>query len=375
MDRWIASRPRRGSGWGGRLARRLGALGVPALLLLACIGWPAAGLAAQAGPAAALRTAPVRRVQVDREVRLDGTIEAVKRATVQAQTGGEVMEILFDVDDYVERGAVLLRMKDTEQRARVRRAEAALAEAEAHLRQAEAEYRRIRDIFARKLVSRSAMDRATAERKAARARVRQARAALAEAREQLEHTVVRAPYSGIVVERHVEVGEIATPGKPLMTGISLEVLRAVVQLPQQWVNAVRRQHHARVYWRDRVFDSDRVTVYPLGDARAHTFKTRIRLEGDLKGLYPGMLVKVGFRLGQAQVLAVPASAVFHRSEVTGVYVVDAEGIHLRQVRAGRALDGGRVEILSGLQAGERVALDPVRAAFVLKQGARGPAHE
>jgi len=325
--------------------------------------------------APALELAEVQWLPADREVRLDGVIEAVKRATVQAQTGGEIVEILFDVDDYVERGAILLRMKDTEQRARVRRAEAALAEAEARLRQAEAEYRRIKGIYEKKLVSKSAMDKATAERKAAQARVRQARAALAEAREQLEHTVVRAPYSGIVVERHVEVGEIATPGKPLMTGISLEVLRAVVQLPQRWVNAVREQRHARVYWGDQVFESARVTVYPYGDERAHTFKTRIRLQGNLKGLYPGMLVKVGFRLGSDRVLAIPVSAVVQRSEVTAVYVVDAHGVHLRQVRTGRRLDGGRIEVLSGLSAGEQVALDPVRATFARKQGDWEAPHE
>ena len=330
-------------------------------------------VAAWARPA--LEVAEARLVEAAHEIRLDGTIEAVNRATVQAQTGGEIVEILFDVDDYVERGAVLLRMKDTEQRARVRRAEAALSEAEARLRQAESEYARIRGIFEKKLVSRSAMDKATAELKAARARVRQAKAALAEAREQLEHTVVRAPYSGIVVERHVQVGEIATPGKPLMTGISLETLRAVVMLPQKWVSAVREQRKARVYWAGRTFESRRVTVYPYGDERAHTFKTRVRLEGDLKGLYPGMLVKVGFRTGTRKVLAVPAEAIMHRSEVTAVYVVDDAGIHLRQIRAGRPVDGGLVEVLAGLEAGERVALDPIRATFALKQGAGAPGDE
>ncbi len=330
-------------------------------------------VAAWARPA--LEVAEARLVEAAHEIRLDGTIEAVNRATVQAQTGGEIVEILFDVDDYVERGAVLLRMKDTEQRARVRRAEAALSEAEARLRQAESEYARIRGIFEKKLVSRSAMDKATAELKAARARVRQAKAALAEAREQLEHTVVRAPYSGIVVERHVQVGEIATPGKPLMTGISLETLRAVVMLPQKWVSAVREQRKARVYWAGRTFESRRVTVYPYGDERAHTFKTRVRLEGDLKGLYPGMLVKVGFRTGTRRVLAVPAEAIMHRSEVTAVYVVDDAGIHLRQIRAGRPVDGGLVEVLAGLEAGERVALDPIRATFALKQGTGAPGDE
>ena len=187
----------------------------------------------------------VEAVPVPVEAVLEGEVEAVSQATVTAQTGGEVREILFDVDDYVEKGSVLLRMRDREQRARVEQAEARLAEAEARLAEARAEHERVRRIFERKLVARSAMDRAEAALRAAEARAEQARAALAEAREQLEHTVVRAPYSGWVTERHIEVGEIAAPGRPLLTGVSLERLRVVTHVPQRHLAAVRREMAAR----------------------------------------------------------------------------------------------------------------------------------
>jgi hypothetical protein len=81
-----------------------------------------------------------------------------------------------------------------------------------------------------------------------------------------------------------------------------------------------------------------------------------------------MLVKAGFPLGKGEQLLIPQPALVRRSEVTGVYVVDAEGaVTFRQIRAGHATDDGHVVVLAGLEPGERVALDPVSAAVLLKQ--------
>ncbi len=312
----------------------------------------------------------VEAVPVPVEAVLEGEVEAVSQATVTAQTGGEVREILFDVDDYVEKGSVLLRMRDREQRARVEQAEARLAEAEARLAEARAEHERVRRIFERKLVARSAMDRAEAALRAAEARAEQARAALAEAREQLEHTVVRAPYSGWVTERHIEVGEIAAPGRPLLTGVSLERLRVVTHVPQRHLAAVRREMAARVLLDDgRALAAERITVYPQADSLSHSFKVRAYLPEGTPGLFPGMLVKVAFPLERVERPVVPARAVLRRSEVTAVYVQAGDGrLQLRQIRAGALLDDGRRVVLAGLRPGERVAADPVAAARAYKAG-------
>ena len=313
----------------------------------------------------------------------DATIEAVHRATIAAETSGRIKEIYFDVDDEVKKGDVLLRFSDREQRARLAQAEARLREAEARLREAEAEQKRVAGVFAKKLVSQSAMDKANANLKAARQRVEAARAAVRQAREQLDYTVVRAPYAGIVVERHVEKGEMARPGTPLMTGFSLEHLRASASVPQNVMSAVRRIRKASIYLRDpqqpeqRLAEvvAEKVTVYPYADKQSHAFKVRLRLPEDHALYYPGMFVKAVFDVGSAQKLLVPAQAVVHRSEVTAVYVVDDDGrVGFRQVRVGgRLIDGDRLEVLAGLQAGERVALDPVHAGVVLKEQRSGGA--
>ncbi len=319
-----------------------------------------------------LETAPAQLETVEREQVFDGTVEAVHRTTVSAQTTGRVLEVLYDVDDYVEKGAVLVRLRDTEQRAQAEKAQAALDEAQARFEQARSEFARVEELYAKKLVSKSRYDQAKAERDAAQARLQAAEAALDAAREQLERTRIRAPYSGIVTERHVEVGEVVQPGTPVMTGVSLERLRVRVAVPQRVINAIRKLHRARVVvpdedGRPRSIPARRLTFFPYAQGRTNTFDVRVELPENVEGLFPGMFVKVAFVTGQQKRLVVPSSAVVYRSEVTGVYVVDeAARIHFRAIRPGRTMADPKIVVLAGLKPGERVALDPIQAGALFK---------
>jgi RND family efflux transporter MFP subunit len=314
-----------------------------------------------------LETAAVSYRTVPREYRLDGLVEAVNQTTVSAQTQGRVESILYDVNDYVGKGAVLVRLKDTEQRARVTQAAAELKSATAHLQQTKDEFARVKGLFAKKLSSGSAMDDATAELKSAQARFESAQAGLEQAQEQLGYTVIRAPYSGIVTERHVEAGETAGPGQPVMSGVSLEQLRVSVDVPQSVIPAVRAGKAVRVHLSNgEQIAADKITVFPFADPGSDTFKVRVELPPGIKELFPGMLVKTGFIIGEKRELVVPKKAVVYRSEVTGVYVLGSDGrLHFRQIRVGRALDHALV-VLAGLDEGERVALDPIMAGVRLK---------
>jgi RND family efflux transporter MFP subunit len=336
-----------------------------------------------AGPGASVAevpfpTAPAEARPVPRERLLDGVVEAVNESTVSAQTAGTVTALYFDVNDYVANGAVLLEISATEQQAALAQAQANLDEAEARYEEALADQDRIQRIFAEGAVSRSEMDEADAALSAARARLEAARAGKSRAEQQLEYTKVAAPYSGIVTTRHVEVGEQVQPGVPLMTGISLEDLRVSVDVPQDLIEEVRSSGVARVRVpgpERRVVVAERLTFFPYANPRAHTFRVRVYLPGDDTGLYPGMYVKVGFVLGQEPRLLVPKAALVYRGEVTGVYVVDPQGrVALRMVRVGHEMDAGMIEVLAGLEAGERVALDPIAAGAYLKERTRTETH-
>lgn len=319
--------------------------------------------------AADLPAAEARFATVETEQVLDGVVEAVNRSTVSAQISARVIELPFDVDDFVEQGEIIVRFRDTEQKAQVERARANLEEARAQRLQAHSEYERFRSLRDKSLISGSQMDQARAAYETARAREEAARAALDEAREQLEHTVVRAPYSGIVVERHVELGETATAGQALMTGLSLEHLRAVVEVPQQHINALRAHQTARVILPDGgSVQAAEIRVFPYASDQTHTFRVRVSLPEGRHGIYPGMLVKVAFVSGRDDRLLVPAEAVVRRSEVTAVYVLNGDGrLQFRQIRIGTAGADGAVPVLAGLDAGEKVVIDPVAAAVALKE--------
>lgn len=328
--------------------------------------------------AAGLETAAAESVTVAVEIRLDGLVEAVNQATVSAQTSGRVTEIKFDIDDFVPKGEVIVRLHDTEQQAQVARAQSGLRDAQARLDKATDDLRRRQKLLRGQAVSQAEVDAATAEFKSARAALDAARAQLTEAGEQLEHTLIRAPYSGIVVERHIEPGELVQPGTLLMTGLSLDSLRVTTPVPESLIAALRRFRQAGVILPGasggRVA-AQGLTISPRADAQTHSFEVRLQLPALEEPLYPGMSVKVAITSGKAERLLVPAQAIVQRSEVAAVYVVDDSGIHFRQVRPGRNYAAGRREVLAGLSAGERVALDPVQAAILLKQGEAGHAHE
>ncbi|TVP89479.1 MAG: efflux RND transporter periplasmic adaptor subunit [Thioalkalivibrio sp.] len=318
-------------------------------------------------------TATVERQTLMQERILDGRVEAVQRATISAQTSGRVLEVRYDVDDFVEQGDLVIELSDSEQRARVRAAEGSLSEARARFQEARAEFDRIESIFAEDLVSEAEFDRARAARDSAWARLESAQAALEEAREQLEYTRVRAPYAGIVTERHVEVGESVSPGSPLLTGISLEQLRVEVDVPQRLMDQLRRHREAHI-----VLDTgeriaaESITIFPYADPATNTFQVRVNLPelDDTTGLFPGMFVKTAIKLGEDRRLVVPPGAVVFRSEVVAVYVIDPDGrIGFRQIRVGRELPEG-FEVLAGLRQGERVALDPVHAGIHMKETQR-----
>ena len=335
--------------------------------LSAALLWVAVVLPLPAAAENEWPTATAQRATVQQERSYDGTVEAERRSTVSAQVSARIEDVPFDVDDYVERGDIIVQFRDRPVAAELKQAEAGAQEARARLAEARANHGRIQQLYQQDRVSKADMDRITADLQSAEARVKAADGALIAARESFENTVVRAPFSGIVVERHVEVGEMATVGSPLMTGLSLEHLRVAVDVPQSDIGALRSDGEA---WIDlpsgASLAAESLRVFPYADPSTHTFRARLRLAEGQHGIYPGMWVKVRFLIGEEQALLVPQSAVVQRSELTAVYVLGEDGVpRLRQVRLGREQADGRVAILAGLDDGEVVVTDPEAARMSL----------
>lgn len=305
---------------------------------------------------------------IAKQTQVDGVIEAVNRSTVSAQTSGRITEVNFDIGDYVKANSVLVRISKVEQQPQLAAADAVRQEAEARLTEAEAEHARITEVYRKKLVAKSAMDKANADLKSAKQRYVAAKAKAKQAKARLTYTTVRAPYSGYVVKRFVDMGETVAPGKPIMSGLSLDQLRATAYIPQALITQVRSLTKAIVETTDnRRIESESIQVSPQADPSNHAYLLRIYLPERTQNVLPGMFVKLKLNTGEQTVLLVPPQALVRRSELTGIYVLDKDQrVILRQVRVGHSYPGG-VEVLSGLTQGERIALDPIAAGIYLKE--------
>ncbi|MDP1526582.1 MAG: efflux RND transporter periplasmic adaptor subunit [Rhodocyclaceae bacterium] len=286
----------------------------------------------------------------------EAVIEATKQAVVATQVSGRIVAVSVEAGQRVKAGQVLMRID-------AREATENAAAARAQLVQAEANYTRTQNLFKQKFISQAALDAADAALKSARA---QAGAAGAGA----SHATVTSPLSGLVAERHAELGDLAMPGKPLLTVFDPQGLRAVANIPQYKLQAAQQAKRARVEFPGsrRWLDGVRVEILPTIDAQSHTATARVTLaDADLDGVVPGMAARVHFVVGSAQKLTVPPQAILRRGEISAVYVLKEGKSILRQVRLGEPVADGEIEVLSGLSTGETISLDPVKTGIELKQ--------
>lgn len=300
----------------------------------------------------------------------DGVVEAVQQASLSAQTAGRVTVVNVDVNDRVSAGNVLLRLTAVEQQAGANTAAAQLRAAEAAANEAAANYRRYAALGPQQYVSRAQIDQARAARDSAIAARDAARAQLAQAGQQTEYTIVRAPFAGIVSARRVEPGETVAPGQPLMDVYAPGALRIEVQVPQTDAAAIRAANRASVVLGDgRRLDAADVTVFPAADPASHSVGVRVTLPDVADAPQPGMTAKVVFPIAAASAaktgtINLPARAIVRRGELTGAYVVAGDRISLRQLRLGQRT-GDEVEVIAGLKPGDKVASDPVAAVQAL----------
>ncbi|MCD8523920.1 MAG: efflux RND transporter periplasmic adaptor subunit [Saccharospirillaceae bacterium] len=304
---------------------------------------------------------------------LEATLEAVHESTISAQTSGAIKAVHYDVNDSVEQGALLLEIVDTQQQAQLEQARANLAQAKAQNEDAQVLLTRNSRLFKQGTLSQGEYDSSNARAKSAAAAVKAAAAALKQAEEQLAYTQVKAPYSGLVKTRHVEVGELVSPGQPLMTGISLSQLRAVADAPQRIASQYADASQIQVRVGEHSIIPDSVVLFPYADATHHSVRLRANLpasrqDASGRALYPGQWSIIRVQTGERSALLIPASALLQRSELTSVYVLDNGQPELRQVRTGNREDG-MVEILSGLSTGDEIVSDALaQLAAIGSQG-------
>lgn len=306
---------------------------------------------------------------------LDGHLQPVRQSTLSAQASGRIASLSVKAGDRVQAGQVLAVIDDRATQAGVVQAQAGFAQAEALRANAQAHFERTRELRAQGFVAQAALDTAQAQLKAAQAGVAAARASQTQSSVAQGFTRLTAPYDGWVLQTHAEAGGLAMPGSPVLTVYAPQPIRAVVHVPasQQAAALQARQIEVQLPGSGRWVRPATQTRLPAADPVSQTVEWRLDLSAaDGAEQVPGRSVRVRFggvpAAGDQQRLVVPAAAVLRRGELTAVYVVaprggqQSEGFALRAVRTG-ATQGDGVEVLAGLKAGDRVALDPVRAGL------------
>ena len=289
----------------------------------------------------------------------EAVVEAVSQATLAAQVSGRVVEVRVDAGQVVKKGDLLMKID-------AREASEAAAGASAQYVNAKANYERLRNLRQQNFISAAALDKARADFEAAQAARGQAGVGVGNA-------TIAAPISGVVAQRLIELGEMAAPGRQLLTIYEPSGLRVTASIPQYKLPQMRSVKQARVEFPElgKSVDATLVTLLPTADAATHVSQVRVNLPAGVEGAIPGMFARVHFVIGRASKMTVPQSAVVHRGEVAAVYVQSEQGaLSLRQLRLGDPLGDDEIEVLAGLNAGERVVLDAIKAGIALKSAAK-----
>lgn len=327
------------------------------------------GVGAQGGDAPAkLVSAPVMRTLGSGTASHDGVVEAVRQTVLAAQVPGAVVALDAKAGERVKAGQVLLRL-DAQAAQQTAAAGAAQAQAaRAALEAATRELERQQQLFQKRYISQAALERAEAQHKAAQAQAQAQMASAGAARTQSGFYAVKAPYDGVVSDVAVVLGDMAMPGRPLVTLYDPATLRVSARIPQSAATALQgRQQPLQLELPGTAgtITAVRWQLLPSADPATHTQELRLELPPGTPAV-PGRFARAwlpgaGAGAGVERLL-VPVQAVVRRAEMTAVYVLSGDGRPLlRQVRLGRA-EGERVEVLSGVSAGEAVALDPQAAA-------------
>jgi RND family efflux transporter MFP subunit len=327
------------------------------LLALAAVALTACGGADHEVAAATARTAAstytVTADSLSTTIAVEGTVHARHRAEISTRLMARVTEVPVELGSAVRTGQTLIRLGIEDIAANRTRAEAAITVARAAREEAARQAARMDTLLAEDVVARVQRDQAHLGLTQAESQVAMAEAALREVETASGYARIAAPFDGVVVARTVDPGDLAAPGMPLLTIESGGAREVVLALPPEAAAGLVEGAALEVTGRDgRAVEGTIRAVAGGADPMTRTVEVRVAIPAD----WPtGMSVTAFVPAGRRVAVTIPAAAVVRRGQLTGVQVVQGDLVLLRWVRLGRTL-GDRVEVLSGLEAGEQIAL-------------------
>lgn len=272
-----------------------------------------------------------------------GTVRAKLRSVIEAKVSGKIEQLLVVPGQQVKAGELLATIDAREVQARY-------DQAVALRQQADADLKRLTQLFEQKILSQAEFDNA-------QAKARVAVAALTEAATMLGYTKVAAPFAGVITRKHADVGDLATPGKPLLEMEDSTALRLEADVPEAVVGKLKLNDRlpARISALEKELEGVVSEIAPAADPNSRTFLVKLDLPAT-SGLRAGQFGRVAMPVGETSALRVPASALVQRGQMELVFVAADGKAQMRIVKSGKRI-GGEVELVSGVSAGERIVVE------------------
>lgn len=296
-----------------------------------------------------------------------GTIESSDRGVLAARIDGRVGRLAVKVGDSVKAGQLLLTIDQNTVNDRLAEAQGSKEAAAARLVLAEKTYQRYEQLAKAEAITPQEMDRMTAEREQARQNLQTAAAGAAQARTSVGYNQVSAPYAGKIAEQLVETGSTVMPGTPLLVIERSGIPQARLAIPETLMGqiALGEKLQLEIPALKQTLSGQVTEIQPSSDPATRSFAIKLKLPAEA-AVTPGLFVRAQRSTATSSALLIPRTALVQRGQLTGVYVVEANILRFRLIKVGPQL-GDKVEVLSGLSAGETIVTSDVQKA---QSGAR-----
>ena len=307
------------------------------------------------------RVVPVRAAHVPVVETAVGTIRAVHESAIGSKLLARVIEVNLKAGQTVSKGEILVRLDDTDLRAKLKQAQASVAAAEAARGQAEADVNRYSKLLKAKALSEQEYERAATALKAANAELNRALEAINEIQATLDWATIRSPLDGLVIDKKVDVGDMVTPGHTLATLLDPKRMQLVASVRESLAHRLKVGEIIEVQIENISKQCSGTVSEIVPEAETASRAFQVKVTGPCpEGVYSGMFGRILIPLDEERVLLIPRAALKTVGQLELVNVVENGTINRRAIRVGRAF-GENVEVLSGLREGEQVEL-PAQAS-------------
>jgi RND family efflux transporter MFP subunit len=296
---------------------------------------------------------PVRLVKQPLTESAVGTVQAVHETTIASKLLSRVMEMNIKAGQAVKKNAVLMRLDETDLRAKLQQAKSSVVMAEAARNQAMLDEKRLGTLIKSNAISQQDYDKSVTKLKSSDAELKRAQEAVNETQSILDYATVLSPMDGVVIDKKVDVGDTVIPGQVLLKLFDPTRMQMVASVRESLAYKLKvgQEIGVKIDTLDKICNGTISEIVPESSSTSRTFQ--VKVTGPCpEGIYSGMFGRIYIPLADEQVLVVPAKVIMKFGQIEMVNIIHKGQIIRRTVRTGRTFDGD-IEILSGLREGEK----------------------